>query len=55
MSKLTCRPKLRGNSGEWDTTLYDKNHNLSLLFRIQIFTLNFLQQFMGLQKLVRRL
>jgi len=34
---ITCKPKLRGASGEWDTTLYDKNNNLSLFFKIQIF------------------
>jgi hypothetical protein len=38
---LSCRPKLRDASGEWDTTLFDKNKNLSMLFKIQIYTLNF--------------
>lgn len=37
---LSCRPKLRDASGEWDTTLYDKNGNFSLLFRLQIFIWN---------------
>jgi Glycosyltransferases involved in cell wall biogenesis len=41
---LTCRAKLRNASGEWDTTLHDKNKNLSLLFKIQIFTLNIFQR-----------
>jgi glycosyltransferase involved in cell wall biosynthesis len=44
MATITCKPKLRGASGEWDTTLYDKNKNLSILFKIQIFTLNFFLQ-----------
>jgi glycosyltransferase involved in cell wall biosynthesis len=37
---ITCKPKIRDASGEWDTTLFDKNKNLSKLFKIQIFTLN---------------
>ncbi|MGP8022462.1 MAG: glycosyltransferase family 2 protein [Methanobacterium sp.] len=37
VSVITCKPKLRDNSGEWDSTLYDKNKNLSLFFKIQIF------------------
>ena len=41
---ITCTPKLRGISGEWDTTLYNKHNNLSLLFKIQLFILNFFQR-----------
>ncbi len=37
VSVITCKPKLRGISGEWDSTLYDNNKNLSLFFKIQIF------------------
>ena len=37
VSVITCKPKLRGNSGEWDSTLYDDNKNLSIFFKIQIF------------------
>jgi glycosyltransferase involved in cell wall biosynthesis len=41
---LTCTPKLRGTSGEWDTTIYNKNKELSILFKIKIATLNFIQR-----------
>ena len=41
---ITCTPKLRGISGEWDTTIYNKHNNLSLLFKIQLFILNILQR-----------
>ena len=34
---MTCTPKLRGINGEWDTTLFDKNNELSTFFKIQIF------------------
>ena len=37
VSVITCKPKLRGASGEWDSTLFDKNNNLSIFFKIQIF------------------
>jgi glycosyltransferase involved in cell wall biosynthesis len=37
VSVITCKPKLRGNSGEWDSTLYDDNKNLFIFFKIQIF------------------
>jgi len=37
---LSCRPKLRDASGDWDTTLYDKNKSLVLRFRIQIYIIN---------------
>nr|WP_319374848.1 glycosyltransferase family 2 protein [uncultured Methanobacterium sp.] len=37
---ITCKPKIRDASGEWDTTLFDQNGNLTILFKIKIFTLN---------------
>ncbi len=37
VSVITCKPKLRDSSGEWDSTLFDKNNNLSIFFKIQIF------------------
>ena len=37
VSVITCKPKLRGAFGEWDSTLFDKNNNLSIFFKIQIF------------------
>jgi glycosyltransferase involved in cell wall biosynthesis len=37
VSVISCKPKLRDSSGEWDSTLFDKNNNLSKLFKIQIF------------------
>jgi len=40
LAVLSCRPKLRDVSGEWDTTLYDKNGHLSLLFHVQIYIWN---------------
>lgn len=42
LAVISCKPKLRDESGEWDSTLYDKNKNLSILFRIQIFATNLL-------------
>jgi len=44
LAVLTCRAKLRNASGEWDTTLHNKNKNLSPLFKIQIFILNVFQR-----------
>lgn len=41
---VTCKAKLRNASGEWDTTVHDKNKNLSLLFKIQIYILNIFQR-----------
>ena len=41
---ITCTPKLRGISGEWDTTIYNKHNNLTLLFKIQLFILNIFQR-----------
>ncbi len=37
VSVVTCKPKLRDSTGEWDSTFFDKNKNLSLFFKIQIF------------------
>jgi glycosyltransferase involved in cell wall biosynthesis len=37
VSVISCKPKLRDSSGEWDSTLFDKNNNLSKFFKIQIF------------------
>jgi glycosyltransferase involved in cell wall biosynthesis len=37
---MTCTPKLRGISGEWDTTLFDKNNKFSPFFKIQIIIFN---------------
>lgn len=47
LAVISCKPKLRDASGEWETTVYAKNENgkdkkLSMLFRIQIFAMNLL-------------
>jgi glycosyltransferase involved in cell wall biosynthesis len=36
---ITCKPKLRDSSGEWDSTIYNNNKNLSIIFKIQIYSL----------------
>jgi glycosyltransferase involved in cell wall biosynthesis len=41
---MTCTPKLRGTSGEWDTTIYNKNKDLSILFKIKIGISNIFQR-----------
>lgn len=40
LAVISCKPKLRDASGEWETTVCDKNKNLTVLFKIQIFTMN---------------
>ncbi|WP_321421864.1 glycosyltransferase family 2 protein [uncultured Methanobacterium sp.] len=37
---ITCKPKIRDDSGEWNTTLFDQNGNLTNIFKIQIFIMN---------------
>lgn len=41
---ITCTPKLRGISGEWDTTIYNKQNKLTLMFKIKLFILNIFQR-----------
>lgn len=44
LAVISCKPKLRDASGEWETTVCGKNKNLSVLFKIQIFAMNFLRR-----------